>query len=470
LKFIYILISLFLFTLSCTQAQQKIFSFPIKVIEPHQVRAIADDSGASCFYISLGDKSHFYSIPASGDTFYHHVFTQRFGHSVIEINAVINTDKNFVFFYSLVSEGKLSGAFVVNKANGNTTDVKDLDFADPGPNANLAKVISDNNCAYFIYSYPKKQQVGLLRLDDYNRSAFKLFTTDLPRTDKYFKASTFKKINMNMPNTIYQAHFPEKVYVQGNGQIIFTIDINKQNDIEKARDLGSTRMLTLDWNTGKSVYRNIPNDIQPVNYETNSFLFEDKLFRLSLNGKELNLSIINAESNITLKRFHFSNLDSVTIQSTPVVIEGARNVFQDGKQIVGEHDNILKKLDAGFPAVSVYSYQDSLLVASIGSYTEAQKPITFYLSYGPAFVAVPGPGFFTTGKGQSTSFKSVFSNASADFSSQPYQPNSLDKVFDFLYEHRKEKLGQNITYQSGNKICLGYIHRENKTFNVVAFE
>ena len=287
----------------------------------------------------------------------------------------------------------------------------------------------------------------------------------MPQARKYFTDANFNTINLNLPSSAYQSHFTEKAYVKGNDQLIFTFDITQERDIAEIRQYGTTLVLALDWNTGTSNYKKIPCDLDEIKYHSNSYFFENKLFRLSLFRKELNLSVIDLATKEPVKQYYYKK-DTISIQSTPVVVEGALWLFEDRERIVDGKSRILKGLSEGKPAVSVYAYHDSLLVASIGSYLD---PVTKIKGSNVGQWFTPGPGVFSYWQGSSTAFKSVLNSSNCDFSNTPYSPNSLDWAFDFFYENKKW-LGKNITYQFGSKVNIGYIDRSSSKFNIMTFE
>jgi len=271
----------------------------------------------------------------------------------------------------------------------------------------------------------------------------------------------------------------------------------------------TTEILTLDWNTGKTEYRTLPAIEQRNTPTFNSFLHQDKLFRLNLEKDKLKLVAYDFNTLQPVKEYTFTDKEKLALASTPVYQRGSGGLFSSGYEVIEKEDKAMRNLASGVPAITVDTYSDSTLQLTIGSYkapTERNarddrsrmvRTPDRYVRTSRGFMLIPGrwtpayniPSYYLnspyysryfydpfgygysgpTGPGVSTYFHTVLdANSLAKVEQEGKVEVLQERVEEYERSLKPEPEFQTV-YRYGNKLHYGYYDRRARTFRIVEF-
>lgn len=170
------------------------------------------------------------------------------------------------------------------------------------------------------------------------------------------------KIEYYADNDIGSAKAKNKLYVVGK-KIHIVID-------EKS----STKILTLDIASKNSRFKKYNFHLERCEssdlYGGNSFLYKDKLFRITLCREMLNISTVHLDSNALLKTYNVFNDQPFTFKNGSILVETNYEKESDDLEVIESTSKFLRKIENTNLAIAVNKVKfDNYLVFVGGTQT-----------------------------------------------------------------------------------------------------
>ncbi|WP_242926406.1 hypothetical protein [Pontibacter vulgaris] len=486
-------------------AQREFANIDLPMRRAEDLVSVADEkSGNVCVYFFQSSRLYFNLISPSGQLIASQEIPYRWSEQP-QIMGTRVTDDEFIFYSRFVNgRREFVRPFAVNRLDGKFRTLPDMELKkDKGEY--FMGGFADADYFYMLYA-DKKENLHLYRDDQEARMTKKTFSPKLPRTrDRYDRERDLIFVHPNLERTVIAGHHRSKIYTRGD-KILMVFDGFR---LKGQGDKATTEILTLDWNTGQTNYRNLPAIEQNGDPEFNSFLHQNTLFRLQLDKDKLNLTAYDFATLQPVKTYNFSGDEEITIKSTPVHQRGAKALFSSESKVIEKTSKVMKNLAGGIPAITVDAFSDSTIQLTIGSYQpprsndRSQDPSRMvrtpdrYVYTPRGTMLIPGrwvPAYYVpnyyldspyysryfydpygrgsnlpTGPGISTYFRSVLNtNNLAKVDSANASVILQDKVESFE-EELKNKPEYATMYRYGDKLHYGYYDRKTKTFRIVEF-
>ena len=238
-------------------------------------------------------------------------------------SSITNSNEYRIF---LTNKSKKKFATINFSFKDKTTTISELKLNFTNTNERLVQSISSQNKFYIItiqdfsnniriYSFDEKAKATEHLID---LSSFKVMNKDYG--DKlsalFFFSSlngstsniNINKFDDNSINSLVQTSDDVKMYVKNNN-VIFTFDMNNEY----------TLALTINLNTYKGTFKKINKIYNFKAKNSNSYLFEDKLFQIASNSEKLYFIIRDFKSEDVLNQYVINKYEPISFKNTPIV-------------------------------------------------------------------------------------------------------------------------------------------------------
>ncbi|MGN6644975.1 MAG: hypothetical protein ACTHJT_00485 [Cytophaga sp.] len=183
------------------------------------------------------------------------------------------------------------------------------------------------------------------------------------------------RVNYKVENNVKSARATKKIYTFGNNiYLIFDDpDYTSVIHIDVVKSTCTYKQFVFNQNKGNHSSKK----------QGNSFLFEDKLFRVTMTPEQLTFTVLNVDSNNTYATFYATPQNVIDFKNGAIIQENS----SDKQRVLEDTQEFFKKALASNLSISV-NRKDSIYVVEIGSYEE-------YVSggYGNSPNAGNGPNF-----------------------------------------------------------------------------
>ncbi|WP_347157440.1 hypothetical protein [Pontibacter chitinilyticus] len=488
-------------------AQKEFANLDLPLRHPEDLVTVADGDGNVCIYFFQNGKLNFSLLGPNGQQLAQHEIPYRFSQDPQVLGTRV-TDDEFVF-YSRYTNGRHEYVrpFAINRNTGAFRSLQDQEL-DIKRGETFVGGFGNDNHFYMLYT-DKKDNLYLYRdaEDDMAHLDLQVFKPDMPKVrDRYGRLADLIYVHPDLERTVYTGYHRSKIYTHGD-QVYLVFD---GYDLKGKGNKATTEILTLDWNTGKTSYRTLPEIVQKKGPSFNSFLNDNILFRVHLERDQLNLTAYDFNTLQPLKEYNYSGDEEITIKSTPVRQRGTKGLFSSDNTVIEKTSKVMKNLASGVPAITVDKFSDNSIQLTIGSYQPpsdgrngdqdysrlVRTPDRYYQTR-RGLVMIPGrwtpaytiPSYylnspyysryfydpmgqksnFPTGPGVSTYFRSILdSNSLAKVESEKAPVLLQDKLEKYEDDLKQEPEYQTV-YRYGDKLHYGYYDRKSKTFRIVEF-
>lgn len=292
-----------------------------------------------------------------------------------------------------------------------------------------------------------------------------------------------QKIDTSIPVSLKISSSKNKVYITDD-KIVITID--KQN---KATYLLALNLKNTTSSITKMPYKTLQKHDQN-SAKSNSFIYDNTLFQLSVNNYELGLNISSLDDSSTTLYYHFLRGDNISFSNSAMYERNEKEGFLFGDPVTWEirtTRKFLKMLSGMSPAISVYSKHPDFQV-KVGGVMDVHQAAgvmssTVISSGGEMIVSpngslvMPDPKYnFPT----NYSFTSYSSRISTYFSSMInattllHSNKSISKyTYDYIIEYANYMAGRQglvTIFKINNDYYLGYYSYSDKTYNIEWFK
>ncbi|CAM3412986.1 hypothetical protein POKO110462_01615 [Pontibacter korlensis] len=493
---------------TAAQAQKEFAHIDLPMSRAEDLVSVADDEGYVVVYFYQGGNLNFAMLSPSGEKLAQHEIPYRYAKDP-QIMGTRVTDEEFVF-YSRYINGRREYVrpFAINRHTGAFRSLQDVQLK-LERNVTFVGGFGDEDHFYMLYT-DKNSNLHLYRDSDENVATmdYQLFQAeDMPRTrDRYARESGMIYVHPDLERNVFTGHHRSKIYSRGDKlHMIFDGYFLRGKNSKET----TTEILTLDWNTGKTQYRTLPVIEQRNAPSFNSFLHQDKLFRVNLEKDKFKLTAYDFNTLQPLKEYAFTDKEELALKSTPVYQRGSGGLFSSGYEVIEKEDKVMKNLASGIPAITVDTYSDSTLQLTIGSYkapterngrddrsrmvrtpdryvrtsrglmlipgrwTPAYNIPSYYLSspyYSRYFYDPFGQGGnIPTGPGISTYFHTVLDANSLTKVEQEGEVEVLQERIEEYERNLKPEPEFQTIYRYKDKLHYGYYDRKARTFRIVEF-
>ncbi len=487
-------------------AQKEFANVDLPLRHPEDLVTVADASGHVCIYFFQNGKLNFSLLSPDGQQIAQHEIPYRFSREPQVLGTRV-TDDEFVF-YSRYTNGRREYVrpFAINRETGAFRSLQDQQL-DIKRGVSFVGGFGNDNHFYMLYT-DKKDNLYLYRdaEDDMAHLDLQVFKPEMPKTrDRYGRLSDLIYVHPDLERTVYTGYHRSKIYTQGD-QVYMIFD---GYDLKGKGNKATTEILALDWNTGKTAYRTLPEIEQKKGPSFNSFLFDNTLFRVQLERDHLNLTAYDFNTLQPVKEYSYKNDEEISIKSTPVRQRGSKGLFSSDNTVIEKTSKVMKNLASGVPAITVDKFSDNSIQLTIGSYQPAERrdgsqdasrmvrtPDRYYQT-SRGLVMIPGrwtpafniPSYYLNspyysryfydpmgqgsnlpaGPGISTYFRAILDSNSLAKVTGDKEPVVLqDKIEQYEEELKPEPEFQTV-YRYGDKLHYGYYDRKSRTFRIVEF-
>lgn len=493
---------------TAAQAQKEFAHIELPMNRAEDLVSVADDGGNVVVYFYQGGNLNFAMISPTGEKLAQHEIPYRSSKDP-QIMGTRVTDDEFIF-YSRYTNGRREYVrpFAINRHTGAFRSLQDVQLK-LERNVNFVGGFGDDDHFYMLYT-DKDSNLHLYRDSEYSVATmdYRLFKPEqMPRTrDRYARESGLIYVHPNLERNVYTGHHRSKIYSRGD-KLHMVFDGYQLRG--KSSKEATTEILTLDWNTGKTEYRTLPAIAQRNTPAFNSFLHQDKLFRLNLEKDKLKLTAYDFNTLQPVKEYTFTDKEKLALASTPVYQRGAGGLFSSGYEVIEKEDKAMRNLASGIPAITVDTYSDSTLQLTIGSYKAPTERVNRndrsrmvrtpdrYVRTSRGFMLIPGrwtpayniPSYYLNspyysryfydpfgygysgpvGPGISTYFHTVLDANSLAKVEQEGEVEVLQERVEEYERNLKPEPEFQTVYRYGNKLHYGYYDRRARTFRIVEF-
>jgi len=347
-----------------------------------------------------------------------------------------------------------------------TKTVTDYNFALPFTNEDILSTFSENNY-FYILSLPKlgsklKLYVFyegryLLRSLDFSSFTFKDADNHPTTLRKLLEDYTIQKIESDSYNPLPATVGKVKLYVSEKA-LQLTFD---QNELY-------TQVFTIN-TVNYGVSEKIIPQILIEDSTSNSFLQNDKLYQVTLNDEELNLSATNILTGVVLKAYRAGKEDTITFKNSPLLEQtGDRhsNEFKNTKKF-------LRKAASGDAAVSVYQTPNDVMVVTgtIRTIMPTGDLILGAMMSGATIATGAGSGDMLgmfPGNTQTIYFESLF-DENFNHKPLPQQRLAADYIGQYIAGHEKA-VSMETVFKYDYYYVLGFYDVKAKKYVMVKFQ
>lgn len=493
---------------TAASAQKEFANIQLPMNRAEDLVSVADNNGNVCIYFYQGGDLNFALLSPSGQKLAQHEIPYRFSKDPQVLGTRV-TDEEFIF-YSRHTNGRREYVrpFAINRRTGAFRSLQDVQLQ-LERNVDFIGGFGDDQHFYMLYT-DKDENLHLYRDSDQNVATmeYKVFKTDqMPRTrDRYARESGMIYVHPDLERNVFTGHHRSKIYSRGDKLYMIFDGYSLRG---KDSDNTTTEILTLDWNAGQTQYRTLPAIAQRNSPSFNSFLYQDKIFRVNLEKDKFKLTAYDFNSLQPLKEYSYAENEEIAIKSTPVHQRGAGGLFSSGDEIIDKQDKVMKNLASGVPAITVDTYSDSTLQLTIGSYKAPRERNNSqdrnrmirtpdrYVRTSRGLALIPGrwtpayniPSYYLnspyysryfydpygqsdglpSGPGISTYFHSVLDAKSLAKVEQEGEVDVLQERVERYERELKPEPEFQTVYRYGDKLHYGYYDRKARTFRIVEF-
>ncbi|WP_018476532.1 hypothetical protein [Pontibacter roseus] len=486
------------------RAQQEFANLEIPLRRAEDLVSVADGDGNVCLYFFQGGKLYFNLINPSGQLVAAQEIPYRWNQQP-QILGTRVTETEFIFYSRFMNGNKdFVRPFAVNRYSGAFRSMPDAPIKkDRGET--FVGSFADAGHFYMIFT-DKKDNLHLYReLDEtyYEKKSFS--TADMPRTRRRGeRQNELIFVHPDLERTVFAGHHRSKIYTQGDKIHLVFDGFYLRGQGKKT----TTEILTLDWPSGQTTYRTLPALDLKSEPHFNSFLHQDKLFRVQLQKDQFNLTAFDFSTLQPIKEYNYTGDQEIAIKSTPVHQRGASTLFSSGNNVIEKTSKVMRNLSSGMPAITVDAFGDSTLQLTIGSYqppstrsspdpTRLVRTPDRYIQTSRGLFLMPGrwvpaytlpyshsmfpynnyyydPYFnrqgMPTGPGISTYFRTVLDSETLDKAASDSTATTVQDKIEAYEEELKQTPDFKTLYRYGtDKLHYGYFDRRTKTFKILEF-
>ncbi|WP_397363891.1 hypothetical protein [Olleya sp. R77988] len=272
--------------------------------------------------------------------------------------------------------------------------------------------------------------------------------------------STVEIINNEVPNSLEQSNAFTKLYLNENNLIITNNIFNK-----------FTYIITLDLENKSYTFQSLKNKGFGKNQygsNSNSFIFNDKLFTIYSTLDSLNFSAYKLKKLEFLKSFKIIKGQKIDFKNTPIIQEGGEF---DSYRELEKTSKFLRKVTQSKIAITGYTKNNNLII-TIGASKEIQTSSFGMMNFGLIGGLAYGllTNYYNYSRTKSTRISCLF-DQDLNHKTGVIPLNIFDKIQDFKLKNKKI----NTTYletlfKFNSSLLLGNYNKKDGRYTLYKFD
>jgi hypothetical protein len=350
--------------------------------------------------------------------------------------------------------------------NFETKTVNDYNFVMPFTNEVIVSTFSANNF-FYILSLPKGDTKlklyafyegrYLIRSLDFSKFTFKDADNHPTTFSKLLADYPIQKIESQSYNPLPATAGKIKMYVSADA-IQLTFDQNA----------AYTQVFTISTSTYTVTERIVPQIIVEDG-SSNSFLHSQKLYQVSVNDEQLNLTATDLSSGKAIKTYKAGRDENISFKNSPLLEQMGNRRSTEFKNT----KRFLRRLSSADPSISVYQTPNDLMVVTgaVRNVTPTGDVILGVMLTGATIATGVGSGDFSgmfPGNTETSYFESLFDD---NFNHKPLPQQRLAADYIGQYIGMNEKsISLETVFRYDYYYVLGYYDAKAKKYVMVRFQ
>ncbi len=422
-----LLIIVLFFGCFCLQAQEIRSKVDLNSFYPEELSVIADSNETMCFYYKNHNLSYKFRIVDKQfnaiKSFSYRNEGARPTDELVMRGAIV-TDSAYIFYFNSPRKKSCLNIQYISKTGNNDRKVIDVNLK-RNEGDEVIDVFSNGKILYVLIFNGSLGKVNVLEFTGLHYTIHSFNSRGGIGSILKNKHSIINDYNKT---TINQVAERGKVYITEPAKIILTE--------EKEPPEYGTKFWILDLRTGQLIYDYISGDLS----NSNTFYFENKLYRLGFSKTSLKLELIDIETKKLLHNYYYSDEDTIMLISDKIHQVAKRNIFSSNRKLE-DPKKIFKQLNNGIPIITLQNQIGDTLLFGIGSYQLVPNDIPGGM-VGTSIGAMPSPFFYMpSGNSGSIRYLDTWFNAAikeSDYSIVSSYPAKLSEV-NLVEEQLKRK-------------------------------
>jgi len=452
-----IITSLLFSQLGFAQNEFATVQLPSKLIDNYWI--IPDDQGNICVQYFKRPNLYFDIINKSGERVKQ--IQQPFKY-LPTIFAGNYSNGKFQFYYeprSRKKEGDI-GAFTINRDEAKFEKQMRYDLKA----SNSEEFIGHFNEGNKIYLFIQVRGTNLIRiamLNGQSESEVKNFPAPELLKSAFKSYDPFVFVNPLAPKSIYGFQSTKKVY-SDDGKFYFTFDQKEQFN---------TQIWTIDWEEGTAELTKTPDKKMVFGRSSNSFLYENSLFRWTVDEVKVDLSVYDLNGKDSVRTYNKTGEGDIPFQTGSIKFideYGAQHSITTMK-----NDKLFKSFSNGNPSVFVERINDSNIKVTAGAFNEMATGLSIgggLGSFGRAGgISIGGSRQLTGTRRGSTFIHSFLTYPSLDISEGDNLLTPNERIFRYLDNNRRNITTSKIYSYNDQIFHLAYLDYNEAKLQIVEF-
>jgi len=359
-----------------------------------------------------------------------------------------------------------------------TTTISELGLNFTDTNEHFVQSISHQNKFYLITIQEYSNNLRIYSFDD--NSKFTVHKIDLSSIkfmnrnyeDKlsalFFGSEiTFNptieinKFDKNAISALEQTSDYTKMYVKNN-KVTFTFDRNNEY----------TQILTIDLDTYKPTFRKISKIYKFKAKNSNSYIFEDKIFQVASNTKELFFIIRDYKTEQISAQYIIKKDETISFRNTPIIQYGGAYAY---KRILKKSKQFLRKVSSADIGISVDKVKGKYQI-TLGGIKEIRSGGGMGMGFGMPIGSFGGVSMFFNPAGFAyhtyKSTKSITIKTILDSNLKHVEGDVSKNAFDLISEYQNiydnPEKGESI-FKYKDYFVLGHFNYGNQFYQLHKF-
>ncbi len=331
---------------------------------PKNATSLSQDGYHYSYFSAYGNK-HFTLVSPSGELI-NQVSKPNKLSRTDPLGTVFYHDSFYTFFFKNKSKNLLI-IYSMHKDGTFRTEEKKIEVE---KRENFIGVANDRNQLFFLYSSKKENKITTHHfrgVNDILRADYVLNqgSSPYPILKEY---GDFHPIFSSYKTDLLTSKPKKKVYIEN--EIIYLVIENNSEDYRQA----SSHIFKLDPASNKYTYTALRSELNARDNQSNSLLFDNRVFKITLISDALELTIFNLNEWRTEKSFSYSKQDEkLNLMKGDLYREGTLNEMDGYYKTYEKVPAILRQLTLGTPTISVSILKQNEYALRIGAVGSSQE-------------------------------------------------------------------------------------------------
>lgn len=339
----------------------------------------------------------------------------------------------------------------------------------PFKNEEIINSFSENNTFYILSKIHTQEKLKLyvFKNGKYDEHILDFATYDFDKDNKkevkfseLLEENPIQKIETKTWNPLFSGVPKTKLYVLDN-KILLTFDQSSER----------TQIFEIDLATFEIKEKNSPqSQLKDHNGLSNSYFYQDKLYQLKANKKEMVFTVKNYNSDEIIKTYSITANDTIAFKNSDLNIQRGRQRPRDLKTT----EKFLDRLNGTNIGLSVYRTKIGTFI-TLGGIENVSSTGSVLLGITVGVGSIISGSYGSIGGGiienddvlQTIYFESLLDSKSEHIDREP-QPLAVDFISGFLNDH--DEVSLETTFRFKDFYILGYYDAKAKQYIMRKFQ